>query len=83
VSAAIVELRPKRLEVPAVIAGNVNLLHFSEAIARAGLVGRHDADRGVLVIEEAQGRLQVYRDCGGTAREDDGACELRGGTGRT
>lgn len=72
-SAAIVELRPKRLEVPAVIAGNVNLLRFAEAIARAGLVGRHDADRGVLVIEEAQGRLRTCRDCGGTAREDDGA----------
>jgi len=41
-------------EVPAVIAGSVNLLRFSEAIARAGLVGRHDADRGVLVIEPAQ-----------------------------
>lgn len=41
-------------EVPAVIAGSVNLLRFSEALARAGLVGRHDADRGVLVIEPAQ-----------------------------
>jgi len=41
-------------EVPAVIAGSGNLMRFSEAIARAGLVGRHDAGRGVLVIESAQ-----------------------------
>ncbi len=40
-------------EVPALIAGSVNLLRFSEALARAGLIGRHDADRGVLVIEPA------------------------------
>ena len=33
------------------IAGSVNLLRFSEAIARAGLVGRYDADRECLVIE--------------------------------
>jgi len=85
-SAKVVELRPvrrKTLEVPAVIAGNVNLLCFSQAIARAGLVGRHDADRGVLVIEEAQGCPRVCPGCGGTGREDDCACELCGGTGRT
>jgi hypothetical protein len=41
-------------EVPAVIAGSVNLLKFSEALALAGLIGRHDADRGLLVIEPAQ-----------------------------
>lgn len=41
-------------EVPAMIAGNVNLLKFSEALALAGLIGRHDADRGLLVIEPAQ-----------------------------
>ncbi len=41
-------------EVPAVIAGNVNLLKFSEALALAGLIGRHDADRSLLVIEPAQ-----------------------------
>ena len=41
--------------VPALIAGSVNLLRFSEALARAGLVGRHDADRGALIIEPAQG----------------------------
>lgn len=42
------------LEIPAVIAGNVNLMRFSEALARAGIIGRHDADRGVLVIQAAQ-----------------------------
>jgi len=44
-------------EVPTVIAGSVNLLSFSEALARAGLVDRHDADRGVLVIEPAETRM--------------------------
>lgn len=44
-------LRPH--DVPAVIAGAVNLMRFSEALARAGLIGRHDAARGVLVIEPA------------------------------
>jgi len=39
------------------IAGSVNLLSFSEALARAGLVGRHDAERGVLVIEPAETRM--------------------------
>ena len=42
-------------EVPAVIAGNVPLVRLSEALARAGLVGRHDADRGMLVIEPVEG----------------------------
>jgi hypothetical protein len=40
-------------ELPAVIAGNVPLERLSEALPRAGLVGRHDVDRGVLVIEPA------------------------------
>ncbi len=40
--------------VPAEIAGNVNLLRFSEALARAGIVGRFDPDRGVLVLEPAK-----------------------------
>jgi hypothetical protein len=57
-SAIVIDLRPGTVrtdanEVPAVIAGSVNLLRFSEALARAGLIGRHDADRGVLVIEPA------------------------------
>ena len=40
-------------EVPAVIAGNIPVVSLAEALARAGLVGRHDADRHVLVIEPA------------------------------
>jgi hypothetical protein len=40
-------------DVPALIAGNVPLVRLSEALARAGLTARHDADRGVLVIEPA------------------------------
>ena len=40
-------------EVPAAIAGSVPLVRLSEALARAGLVCRHDADRGLLVIEGA------------------------------
>ena len=44
------------LETRAVIAGNVNLIRFSEAPARADLVGRHDADRGILVIQPATER---------------------------
>jgi len=54
VSAVTVTLRGEAGEGPAMIAGSVNLLSFSEALARAGLVDRHDADRGVLVIEPAQ-----------------------------
>ena len=42
-------------ELLAVIADNVRLVRLPEALARAGLVGRHDPDRGVLVIEPAQG----------------------------
>ena len=41
-------------EVPAAIAGNVPLVRLSEALARAGLTARHDADRRMLVIEPAQ-----------------------------
>ena len=40
-------------DVPALIAGNVPLVRLSEALARAGLTARHDADRGLLVIEGA------------------------------
>ena len=46
-------------EVPAVIAGSVPLVRLSEALARAGLIGRHDADRGVLFIEPAQSAKSV------------------------
>jgi hypothetical protein len=38
-------------DVPAVIAGSVNLMAFTEALARAALVGRYDASRDLLVIE--------------------------------
>ncbi len=41
-------------EVPAAIAGNVPLVRLSEALARAGLTARHDADRRMLVIEPQQ-----------------------------
>ena len=47
-------------EVPAVIAGKVNLLHFSAALAQAGIVGRFDADRGLLVIEPAEAREPLH-----------------------
>ena len=40
-------------DVPALIAGNVPLVRLSEALAPAGLTARHDADRGLLVIEPA------------------------------
>ena len=40
-------------EAPAIIAGSVPLVRLSEALARSGLTARHDADRGVLVIEPA------------------------------
>ena len=42
-------------EVPALIAGSVPLVRLSEALARAGLTARHDADRGALVIEPVEG----------------------------
>ena len=41
-------------EVPAAIAGSVPLVRLSEALARAGLTARHDADRRMLIIEPAQ-----------------------------
>ena len=50
------------LEVPAVIAGNVNLVAFSGALAQAGIVGRYDADRGTLVIEPAKAREPARED---------------------
>ncbi|MGC8520212.1 MAG: hypothetical protein ACP5P4_17105 [Steroidobacteraceae bacterium] len=52
-----ITLRTQASEVPAVIAGRVSLMRFSEALARAGLTGRHDADRGLLVIEPAQSEI--------------------------
>lgn len=74
-SARVVALRPVAPQslvqgVPAVIAGSVNLMRFSEAIARAGLVGRHDAVRGVLVIEPADAPCK-HRWAPTSAREVD------------
>ena len=40
-------------DVPVAIAGNVPLVRLSEALARSGLTARHDAYRGVLMIEPA------------------------------
>ena len=46
-------------EVPAAIAGSVHLVTLSEALVRAGLTARHDADRRMLVIEPAQSAKSV------------------------
>jgi hypothetical protein len=62
------------LEVPAAIAGSVNLMAFSGALAQAGIVGRYDADRGILVIEAAKDREPPRHDCrdiAGSARPVD------------
>ncbi len=48
-------------EVPAVIAGNVPMVRLSEALARAGLTARHDADRRMLVIEPVQSQPVAVR----------------------
>lgn len=66
------------LEVPAVIASSVNLLRFTEALARAGIVGRYDAERHLLVIEPAPARCFH---CAGTGLDDDARCEPCGGIG--
>ena len=87
-SALVVELRPGTTrtvdarEVPAVIAGSVNLMRFSEALARAGIVGRFDSARGLLVIEPALTLPARCLECGGTGFDEDAACEFCDGTGR-
>lgn len=58
------------IEVPAAIAGNVNLLAFSGALAQAGIIGRYDADRGILVLEPASARCS-HRWAPTSAREVD------------
>ena len=58
-SAFTAALRTDASEVPALIAGSVPLVRLSEALARAGLTARHDADRGALVIEPAQSAKSV------------------------
>ena len=78
-SAIMVTLRTSASEVPAVIAGSVNLLKFSEALARAGIVGRYDSARGVLVIEPVPERCRA---CGGSGLDDDARCDFCAGAGR-
>jgi hypothetical protein len=43
----------RSLDVPAAISGIVSVVAFSAALAHAGLVGRYDAQRALLVIEPA------------------------------
>ncbi|MGA8094779.1 MAG: hypothetical protein WB823_11005 [Steroidobacteraceae bacterium] len=83
-SAAILELRPRAraLDVPAIITASVNLLVFTEALARAGLVGRHDAARGALIIEPATPAPRRCPECGGTGFDEDALCDFCDGTGR-
>lgn len=78
-SAVTVTLRTEASEVPAVIAGSVNLLRFTEALARAGLVGRHDGPRGVFVIEPVPAPCPQ---CGGSGLDEDARCEACGGAGQ-
>ena len=63
--------------VPAVIAGNVDLMRLSNALSRAGIVGRFDGSRDVLIIEAAPERCRA---CGGTGLDDDAKCELCDGS---
>jgi hypothetical protein len=67
------------LEIAAVITTEVSLLKFSEALARAGLVSRRDAARGVLVIEPVPAPCLG---CGGTGIDEDAVCDLCNGAGR-
>ncbi len=84
-SAVTMALRTDAGEVPAVIAGSVNLMAFSEALARAAIVGRFDRERGVLAIEPAQGAQpkrgepRYCPSCGGSGCDQDGPCEVCGG----
>ena len=81
-SARVVALRARAdaLEVPAVIAGNVDLLRLTNALATAGLVGRFDGSRDVIVIEAAPARCP---ECGRTGLDEDATCGSCGGTGVT
>jgi hypothetical protein len=67
------------LELPAAIAADVPFLKFSEALARAGLMGRRDAARGVLVIEPIP---PLCVSCGGTGLDEDAVCDDCDGAGR-
>lgn len=63
----------RALDLPAVIAASVPVLKLSEALARAGLVGRHDPDRGVLVIEPASSARVIPFPGADPSRQDTGA----------
>ena len=67
------------LELPAMIAANVPVLKFSEALARAGLVARRDAARGLMVIEPLPA---LCPSCRGTGLDEDASCDFCGGAGR-
>lgn len=45
--------QPRATQIPAAIAGSVDLLVLAEALARAGLVRRRDRERKVFVTESA------------------------------
>ncbi|MHB1871754.1 MAG: hypothetical protein ACYCT1_13015 [Steroidobacteraceae bacterium] len=86
-SAQVVPLRPsparaRALEVPAVIAGSVDLVRFSGALARAGIAGRFDSARGLLVIEPAVAPPARCPECGGSGFDEDARCDFCDGTGR-
>ena len=71
------------LELPAAIAGSVDLLKFSEALARARPGGApRPCARGVLVIEPATPPVQRCPACRGTGLDEDARCEFCRGTGR-
>lgn len=89
--------RGQSLDVPATIAGSVNVL--SAALAYAGLVGRYDSASGSLVIEpcnagharramlDALERSPFELDplcqhCGGSGFDGDDACRFCDATGR-
>lgn len=85
-SGQVVTLRPsaarsRALEVPAVIAPEVNLLRFSEALARAGIVGRFNPARGILIIEPAGAPPARCPECSGSRCDEDAHCAACGGTG--
>jgi len=66
-------------EIPVIITTEVSLSKLSAALARAGLVGRRDAARGVLVIEPVPAPCMS---CGGTGLDEDALCEFCDGAGR-
>lgn len=77
--------RAQSLLVPAAISGTVTVAAFSAALARAGLAGRYDAARGVLIIERASaipGRRHPLSELEGAAHALlDPLCWHCGGSG--